>query len=172
VAGLPVVVQDYPAGSGVTLTVDDLVTIAADEPLVAGVKAEAPPTSGAIEAVRRRHPTVGAVGGLGGLFLIDELRAGATGTMTGLALPEQLVAIVRSFPSDPDGAERRWTSLLPLIRLEAFPPFNLAARKEVWRVRGVIGSARCRRAGAQLDERARDDVRRALDQVLAAVPVG
>jgi 4-hydroxy-tetrahydrodipicolinate synthase len=167
-AALPVVVQDYPAGSDVAVTVDDLVAVAAEEPLVVGVKAEAPPTSGTIEAVRRRSPGVGAVGGLGGLFLIDELRAGATGTMTGLAVPEQLVAIVGSFPTDPDGAERRWASLLPLIRLEAFPPFNLASRKEVWRLRGVIGSARCRRAGARLDDRAREDVRRALDQALAA----
>jgi 4-hydroxy-tetrahydrodipicolinate synthase len=166
--GLPVVVQDYPAGSGVVLTIDDLAGVADAEPLVVGVKAEAPPTSGAIEAIRRRTPRVGAVGGLGGLFLIDELRAGATGTMTGLALPEQLVAIVRSFPTDPEGAERRWASLLPLIRFEAFPALNLAARKEVWRLRGVIRSATCRRVGAHLDDRARDDVRRALDQALAA----
>ena len=115
-----------------------------------------------------RRPDLGAVGGLGGLFLIDELRAGATGTMTGLAVPEQLVAIVREFASDAAAAERRWTALLPLIRLEAFPPFNLAARKEVWRLRGVIGSAHCRLAGARIDDRARDDVRRALDMALAA----
>ena len=89
------------------------------------------------------------VGGLGGIFLVDELRAGATGTMTGLAVPEHLVSIVRSFASDPEAAEREWTALLPLIRLEAFPPMNLAARKEVWRLRGVIPSARCRLAGAR-----------------------
>jgi 4-hydroxy-tetrahydrodipicolinate synthase len=167
--GLPVVIQDYPAGSGVAVTVDALVAAAGREPLVVGVKAEAPPTSGTVEALRRRCPELGVVGGLGGMFLVDELRAGATGTMTGLAVPEQLVAIVRSFASDPDGAERRWTALLPLIRLEAFPPMNLAARKEVWRLRGVIGSGRCRLPGARLDDRARDDVRRALDQALAAV---
>jgi 4-hydroxy-tetrahydrodipicolinate synthase len=167
--GIPVVIQDYPAGSGVAISVDDVVAIAAAQPLVVGVKAEAPPTSGTVEAVRRRYPDIGVVGGLGGMFLIDELRAGATGTMTGLAVPEQLVAIVGSFTSDPAGAEQRWTALLPLIRLEAFPPLNLAARKEVWRLRGVIGSSRCRLAGARLDERARDDVRRAFDQALAAV---
>ena len=76
---------------------------------------------------------------------------------------------MRSFASDPDGAEREWTALLPLIRLEAFPPLNLAARKEVWRYRGVISSARCRLAGARLDERARDDVRRAFEHAMAAI---
>jgi 4-hydroxy-tetrahydrodipicolinate synthase len=167
-AGVPVVIQDYPAGSGVRVSIDDLVAAASSEPLVVGVKAEAPPTSGTIEALRRRCPDVGALGGLGGTFLIDELRAGATGVMTGLAVPEQLVSIVRTFGSDPEAAERQWTALLPLIRLEAFPPFSLAARKEVWRLRGVIGSSRCRLAGARLDDRGRDDVRRAFERARAA----
>ena len=52
------------------------------------------------------------------------------------------------------------------MRLEAFPPYSLAARKEVWRLRGVIGSAFCRRAGATLDDGAREDVRQALGRVV------
>ena len=87
--------------------------------------------------------------------------------MTGFALPDRLVSIVSSFATDPAAAERAWTNLLPLMRFEAFQPFALAARKEVWRLRGVIGSGRCRRAGAQLDDRAREDVRLALERVLA-----
>ncbi|HEY6014522.1 MAG TPA: dihydrodipicolinate synthase family protein [Candidatus Limnocylindrales bacterium] len=165
--GLPVVVQDYPAGSGVVLDHDAIAAVADGCRLVVGVKAEAPPTTGLIAALHRSHPGLGLLGGLGGLFLIDELRAGATGVMTGLAVPDRLVSIVARYATDPAGAERAWTDLLPLMRLEAFQPFSLAARKEVWRLRGVIGSARCRRAGATLDERARDDVRRALDRVLA-----
>jgi 4-hydroxy-tetrahydrodipicolinate synthase len=168
-AGIAIVVQDFPAGSGVAMSVESVVDVVAVEPLIVGMKAEAPPTSGTIEALRRRCPQLGVVGGLGGLFLIDELRAGATGAMTGLAVPEHLVSIVRTFASDPATAAAEWTALLPLIRLEAFPPFNLAARKEVWRLRGVIGSAHCRLAGARLDDRARDDVRRALDEAMAAV---
>jgi 4-hydroxy-tetrahydrodipicolinate synthase len=162
VAGLPIIVQDYPLGSGVTVTVADLVAVCRGQPLVAGVKAEAPPTSGAIAALREASPQVGVVGGLGGLFLIDELRAGATGVMTGFALPERLVAIVGAYAADPSSAERDWERLLPLMRFEAFPPLSLVARKEVWRLRGVIGSSRCRRAGAVLDDGARDDVRIAL----------
>jgi 4-hydroxy-tetrahydrodipicolinate synthase len=107
------------------------------------------------------------MGGLGGLFLVDELRAGATGVMTGFALPERLVSIVAGFAADPVAAQEAWAALLPLMRFEAFPPFSLAARKEVWRLRGVIGSSRCRRAGAQLDGRAGEDVRLALERVLA-----
>ncbi|HEY7522749.1 MAG TPA: dihydrodipicolinate synthase family protein [Candidatus Limnocylindrales bacterium] len=163
--GLPIVVQDYPAGSGVMLTATDLASAAASEPLVIGVKAEAPPTSETIHVLRAERPSLGVVGGLGGLFLIDELHAGATGTMTGFALPASLVSIVTAFGDDPEGAESAWAALLPLMRFEGFPPFSLAARKEVWRLRGVIGSARCRRAGAGLDDRSRADVRRALERV-------
>ena len=164
---LPIVIQDYPAGSGVTLTASGIGAVAAAQPLVVGVKAEGPPTSGLTAALRERNPDLGLVGGLGGLFLIDELRAGANGVMTGFALPERLVSVVRTWPTDPAAAERDWERLLPLMRLEAFPPFSLAARKEVWRLRGVIASSHCRRAGAHLDDRARNDVRLALERVTA-----
>jgi 4-hydroxy-tetrahydrodipicolinate synthase len=158
----PIVIQDYPPASGVTQTAAEIAAVASAHPLVVGVKAEDPPTSAVVAALRRAMPGLGLVGGLGGLFLIEELHAGADGVMTGFALPEPLVSIVHSYPADPETATRDWERLLPLMRLEAFPPYSLAARKEVWRLRGVIGSAHCRRTGAQLDDTAREDVRRAL----------
>jgi 4-hydroxy-tetrahydrodipicolinate synthase len=167
-AGLSIVIQDYPAGSGVALTVDDIVAAARASQLVAAVKVEAPPTSDKIAAIRGRLPDLATFGGLGGLFLIDELRAGATGTMTGFALPKRLVEIVREFPNAPAEAELAWQRLLPLMRFEAFPPLNLAARKEVWRLRGVIESSYCRRAGAVLDEQTRADVARAFESVVSS----
>jgi len=163
--GLAIVVQDYPAGSGITLSAADIDLAVREEPLIVGVKAEAPPTASAIAELGRLLPGLAVVGGLGGLFLPDELRAGAAGTMTGFALPERLVAIVEAFPIDPERAEAAWVELLPLMRLEAFPPFSLAARKEVWRLRGVIRSSRCRRPGAVLDATAAEDVRRAFYRV-------
>jgi 4-hydroxy-tetrahydrodipicolinate synthase len=168
-ADLPIVIQDYPPASGVTVTVEEVVSVAEAHPLVVGVKAEAPPTSVTIASLRRSSPRLGLAGGLGGLFLIDELGAGADGVMTGFALPERLVSIVGTYPTDPEGATEAFERLLPLMRLEAFPPYSLAARKEVWRLVGVIGSAYCRRAGAQLDDVAREDVRRALERVASWV---
>ncbi len=163
--GMPIVIQDYPAGSGIHLTTAELRAVATAQPLVVGIKAEAPPTSGRIADLRSSNPELGLVGGLGGLFLIDELRAGGDGVMTGFALPERLVSIIRTFRTDPDAAIDEWARLLPLMRLEAFQPFSLAARKEIWRQRGVIASSHCRRPGAALDDRARDDVRLAYEHV-------
>lgn len=165
---LPIVIQDYPPASGVVLSADEIA--AQRQPLVLAVKAEAPPTTSAIAELRRRRPDLDVMGGLGGLFLVDELRAGASGTMTGFALSDRLVSVVRTFAEDEAAAEREWLSLLPLMRLEAFAPYSLAARKEVWRLRGVIASARCRRAAAELDETARRDVRRAVEVVLGPLP--
>ncbi len=159
-ADMPLVIQDYPPASGVQVTAGQLVG-AAGRPIVVGVKVEAPPTTGKIAAIRGTEDPPAAMGGLGALFLIDELRAGATGVMTGFALPESLVAIIEAFAEDQGAAEADWARLLPLMRLEAFAPFSLAARKEVWRLRGVIGSSRCRRAGTTIDDRGREDVRRA-----------
>jgi 4-hydroxy-tetrahydrodipicolinate synthase len=167
-AELPLVVQDYPAGSGVALSVDEIVAAAQANSLVSALKVEAPPTSDKIAAVHERLPDLALFGGLGGLFLTDELRAGASGTMTGFALPERLVEIVREFPNAPADAELVWQRLLPLMRFEAFPPLNLAARKEVWRLRGVIQSSHCRRPGAVLDEQSRADVRRAFESVVSS----
>jgi len=163
--GLPIILQDYPAGYGVSIPVDEMVALASGRPLIVGAKVEAPPTAGKIAELRARAPHLGATGGLGGLFLIDELAAGATGIMTGFALPERLVEIVRTYPRDPRAAEATWVALLPLMRHEAFPPFSLAARKEVWRLRGVIRSAYCRRLGAVLDDIARADIRRSFEAV-------
>jgi 4-hydroxy-tetrahydrodipicolinate synthase len=82
--------------------------------------------------------------------------------MTGAAVPERLAGILDGFGSDPDGAERDWLAILPILRFEAFQPFSLAARKEVWRLRGVISSGRCRLPGANLDDHSRADIGRAL----------
>jgi 4-hydroxy-tetrahydrodipicolinate synthase len=169
-AGLPIVLQDYPAGSGVALTVSDIAAGARASQLVAALKIEAPPTSDKMAAVHERLPDLALFGGLGGVFLIDELRAGAAGTMTGFALPERLVEIVREFANAPAKAELAWQRLLPLMRFEAFAPLNLAARKEVWRLRGVIESSYSRRAGAVLGEQTRADVRRAFESVVSGEP--
>lgn len=162
---LPIVVQDYPAASGVRLGLDDFAK--ETHPLFTAVKAEAPPTTTIIEGIGRSRPDLSCLGGLGGLFLVDELRAGSTGVMTGFALAGRLASVIELFEQDPIAAEDAYCNLLPLMRFEAFVPFSLGARKEVWRQLGIVTSARCRWKGAELTEVAQRDVARALRRVCA-----
>lgn len=55
--GLPVVVQNYPVASGVTIRQDVLASLIADCPYVAAVKCEAPPTAVAISVLAGSVPS-------------------------------------------------------------------------------------------------------------------
>ena len=101
-------------------------------------------------------------------MLLEELRAGASGTMTGFGYPDALVDIVaRWFAGDVDGARAAFHRILPLVRFENQPGLNIAIRKEIYRRRGAMRSARVRAPGGQLDAGTLAD----LDDVLAHVPL-
>lgn len=136
--GLPVVVQDYPAASGVRIGPDALAGMVASCPCVAAVKCEAPPTAVAIAVLARSVP-VPLFGGLGGAGLIDELAAGAAGAMTGFSCPEGLLAAVRAYQADGFAAAREaFSPWLPIANFENQPGIGLAIRKETLRRRGLI----------------------------------
>ena len=99
------------------------------------------------------------LGGLGAIMLLEELRAGASGTMTGFGYPDVLVEIVgRWFGGDQDGARDAFYRVLPLIRFENQPGLNVAIRKEIYRRRGAMASARVRAPGGQLDAGTLEDL--------------
>jgi 4-hydroxy-tetrahydrodipicolinate synthase len=132
--GVAVVVQDYPAHSGVTLPVDLLASLGD-----VVVKLEDPPTPPKIDALKRAAPTVAVLGGLGGVLLLDELDAGADGTMTGFAFPEALVDIVEAHRSgDSVRARRAYEQALPLLVFEAQPGAGVGLRKAILHRRGAI----------------------------------
>ena len=106
------------------------------------------------------------LGGLGAIMLLEELRRGAAGTMTGFGFPELLVEIVgRWRAGDEAGAREVFHRILPLVRFENQPGLNLAIRKHIYRRRGAIASERVRAPGATLDPGTVAD----LDAILAAV---
>ena len=92
-----------------------------------------------VSQVRAANPAVKIFGGLGGMMFLEELRHGAIGTMTGFAFPEILVDIHRRFVAgDLDGATGVFYKYLPIIRFENQPRINLALRKHIYQLRGVI----------------------------------
>lgn len=151
---VPVVVQDYPAHSGVRMPVGFLAELAEDLPAGSAVKLEDPPTPGKISDLLVAAPDLRVFGGLGGVSLPQELEAGASGTMTGFAFPELLVRIVEAHRAgDAEGARRTFERALPLLVFEAQPVVGLAVRKEILRRRGAISCATLRSPAPVLDGR-------------------
>jgi len=159
-------VQDYPPISGYAMEPALLARIAREVPAARTIKLEDPPTP--FKTARILEQTTGLdvaiFGGLGGVFLLEELMAGAAGAMTGFAFPQILVQIVTLFRAGKlDEAADLFYRKVPLMRFEFQEGIGMAIRKEVLKRRGVIASAEIRSPGGRLD----DNTRAALDRVMA-----
>jgi 4-hydroxy-tetrahydrodipicolinate synthase len=162
---VPIVVQDYPPISGYAMEPSLLARIARDVRAARAIKLEDPPTP--FKTARILEQTKGIdvaiLGGLGGVFLLEELMAGAAGAMTGFAFPAILVRVVSLFRSgDVERAAEEFYARVPLMRFEFQEGIGMAIRKEVLRRRGAIANASIRAPGGTLDQTTRD----ALDRVM------
>src|SRR5262249_59297681 len=100
---IPIVVQDYPPISGFAMEPWLLVRIAKEVPAANTIKLEDPPTPFKTSRIRElsQGMDIGIFGGLGGVFLLEELMAGATGAIARVCLPPALVEFVKRCPSGP-----------------------------------------------------------------------
>ena len=161
-----IVVQDYPPISGYAMEPWLLARIAREIPRARTIKLEDPPTPFKTARILEQcgDLEVRIFGGLGGVFLLEELMAGATGAMTGFAFPEILVDIVRLFRGGKiDEAAEVFYRAVPLMRFEFQEGIGMAIRKEVLHRRGALVSPATRLPGPRLDPNTRE----ALDRVLA-----
>ncbi|MBK1787211.1 dihydrodipicolinate synthase family protein [Prauserella cavernicola] len=143
--GRAIVLQDYPASSGVRIAVDDLARAVAGASHVAAIKCEAPPTFGRIRRLRELVPEVGLMSGLGGLSLVDDLGQGARLVASGTSRPEVAVQAVRAWLDGDEGTARRLVgAAAAAIGFEIQQGTSIAIRKEHWRRQGVIASAAVR----------------------------
>src|SRR3954451_21834162 len=162
---IEIVVQDYPPACGFAMEPALLARIAREIPRARTIKLEDPPTpfktSRIIEACS--DVPVRIFGGLGGVFLLEELLAGATGAMTGFAFPEILVSVVSLFRGGrTDEAADTFYRAVPLLRFEFQEGIGTAIRKEVLRRRGALSHAAMRPPAGALDQGTRE----ALDRVM------
>ena len=163
---IEIVVQDFPPISGYAMEPALLARIAREIPRARTIKLEDPPTPFKTSRILELagDMEVRIFGGLGGVFLLEELLAGATGAMTGFAFPEILVEIVSLFRAgNTDGAAELFYRAVPLMRFEFQENIGMAIRKEVLHRRGALASPATRPPAAALDKATRD----ALDRVLA-----
>jgi 4-hydroxy-tetrahydrodipicolinate synthase len=171
---IEIVVQDFPPISGFTMEPALLVRIAREIPRARTIKLEDPPTPFKTARIREaaKDIPVHIFGGLGGVFLLEELLAGATGAMTGFAYPEILVEIVSAFRSgDVDRAADVFYRTVPLMRFEFQEGIGMAIRKEVLRRRGALSSGALRAPGSNLDAVTIGALDRVMDWVHARYPM-
>jgi 4-hydroxy-tetrahydrodipicolinate synthase len=167
----PIVVQDFPPVNGVIMSPDFLARLVEHIPNARYLKLEDPPLMEKITAIRQRSDKYTIFGGLGGMFLLEELWRGADGTMTGFAFTEILVAVFKAFRAGQIAeAERIFDLYLPLIRYENQPVINLSIRKELLRRRGAIANAALRAPFTPIDEKTLDEVEWMLNRVGIADP--
>lgn len=165
-----IVIQDYPPVSGYTVEPALLGHIAREIPRARTIKLEDPPTplktSRIIQACEGFEVSV--LGGLGGMYALEDLIAGASGVMTGFAYPEMLVEVVRAFRSGEVGtAADAFYRYVPLMRFEFQQGIGIALRKEILRRRGAITEPATRSPSVQLDRSTMVALDRLLDWLRA-----
>ena len=165
---LPIIVQDYPPITGFAMEPALLARIAKEVPTARTIKLEDPPTpfktARILEAAGETKVQI--FGGLGGVFLLEELISGATGAMTGFAFPEILARIMKHWNAgERDAAADVFYRAVPLMRFEFQDGIGMAIRKEVLCRRGALASAATRAPAGALDK----PTLAALDRVLAWV---
>jgi dihydrodipicolinate synthase/N-acetylneuraminate lyase len=163
--GLPLVVQDAGAMTGVDLSPQLLASALRDIPGVAAVKIEpaapAPKMTRVVELLDGAPGTI--LGGAGGRDFAHELERGAHGTMPGPAFPERFAEVQRRHEAgDPAGARAALATLLPfcVIGDRGMDTFVFSQKHLLVR-RGVLNGARLRgphrpvetsRVAAELDD--------------------
>ena len=155
---VPVVVQDEPVNTGVTMPAPFIARVVNELKNCRYVKLEEAPTtikiSSLLERIEDPEKKNGIFGGLGGMYFYEELLRGATGIMTGFAYSEVLVRVYELFTDGKeDEARDYFYRYLPLIRFEAqLGVGGVGIRKEVFKLRGAIASSHVRFPAPSLDE--------------------
>lgn len=136
---IPVIVQDHPTSSGVKMPAEFIAGLTDVLPPNSIVKAEDPPSAAKIHKLRELAPSFQIFGGLGGVSLFHELEAGSAGAMTGFALADVLVGIVKAFQAgERDEARELFEEALPLLVFEAQPGAGVGLRKHILARRNAI----------------------------------
>jgi 4-hydroxy-tetrahydrodipicolinate synthase len=152
---VPVVVQDEPVNTGVTMPAPFLLRLLNEIEGCRYLKLEETPTLPKISAVRAGVTApVGIFGGLGGLYLYEELLRGADGIMTGFGFPQVLVRTYELFTAgEREAAREHFFRYLPIIRYEAqLGVGGVTIRKQVFARRGAIRSPHARFPAPPVDE--------------------
>lgn len=152
-AQIPCIIHDYPAVTGIRMSVDLISRIFATSAHIHYIKLEDPPTGAKMQALAQTTGSdLKVFGALGGMYALEELELGAVGVMTGFVYAELLV---RLFDLCQDQQWKQAADLfydfLPLNRWEFQPGIGVSLRKQVLRRLGIFTTAKVRHPGPDAD---------------------
>jgi 4-hydroxy-tetrahydrodipicolinate synthase len=167
-SGVPVLIQDSPQVTGVTLDVPTLAAIAKANPLVAAVKSEIPGAGEKASAIRAEGLEL--IAGWGGLNYLEQIDRGAAGCFPGCDLGPAMGAIDRhARAGDRGAAQELYRRVLPFLSLAtASLELLLLTAKRHMRRRGIFSTESLRAPARVLDPRESRTVDALLDELIAA----
>ncbi|WP_417695301.1 dihydrodipicolinate synthase family protein [Roseibium sp.] len=154
VGDVPTVLQDFPASSGVVMSVPAIDRLLVAFPQIAVIKEEDTPSPTKITRLRAElSRPVKILTGNNGQFLVQEMERGADGPMAGFSYPEMLSGVY-DLMNEGRRAEAHdlFNRYLPLLKHEAQGQWGIAIRKEMMRRRGALQSNALRGPGPRLTE--------------------
>ena len=152
-AQIPCIIHDYPAVTGITMTVALISRIFEISGNIDYIKLEDPPTGMKMQALAETAgPGLKVFGALGGMYALEELELGAVGVMTGFVYAELLVQLFERVQNNQwTRAAELFYDFLPLNRWEFQPGISVSLRKQVLKQLGVFSTAKVRHPGPDAD---------------------
>ena len=154
-AKIPCIIHDYPAITGISMSVELVTRIFETAENIRYIKLEDPPTGLKMQALAEKAGSeLKVFGALGGMYALEELELGAVGIMTGFIYAELLVKLYE-YAQNRDWAKAAalFYDFLPLNRWEFQPGIGISLRKQLLHRLGVFTTAKVRHPGMQADAR-------------------
>jgi 4-hydroxy-tetrahydrodipicolinate synthase len=151
---MPVIIHDYPAVTGINMSVGLIARIYESSDSIGYIKLEDPPTGAKMRALARAAGTgLKVFGALGGMYAFEEMESGAVGIMTGFVYAELLVQMYDWCKAGRwEEAASLFYDFLPLNRWEFQPGIGVSLRKKVLKQLGIFSTAKVRHPGPDADD--------------------
>lgn len=155
-ARIPSIIHDYPAVTGISMSVELISQMFASTEQIGYIKLEDPPTGAKMQALQARvGDRLKVFGALGGMYAFEELQLGAVGIMTGFVYAELLVQLYHlTARQDWTKAAELFYDFLPLNRWEFQPGIGISLRKQMLKRLGIFTTATVRHPGMDANPKA------------------
>lgn len=158
---IPLVLQDFPKVTGVHMPAEFIMKLVNEFENVNYLKLEDPPTPQKVTALRNLPggEKLGVFGGLGGLFLYEELIRGGCGAMSGFAYQNIFVDMYNLIQEgEKEKAAQLFNKYLSIIRYQFTEGLLISLRKEIMKHRGLMTCTKMRHPGPEVDAVTRQEL--------------